>query len=490
MHIERIDPFTCLIPAHDGMRVPARLYVSDQLFSLLKQDKALDQLVNVARLPGIVSYALGMPDMHQGFAFPIGGVAAFDVDEGVVSPGGVGFDINCGVRVILTSLREEEVRPKLDAIGKKLFARVPSGLGSKGLIRLSAKEARAAMAEGVPWALGKGFAEPADLRAIESHGCLEGSDPLAVSDEAVNRGKEEFGTLGAGNHFLEIDRVEQIFDPETAQKFSLFEGQVIVWIHTGSRGLGHQIATDYIARMRPKMAQYKLELFEHDFVSIPLRDPLAGEYLAAMAAAANFAWINRQMITHAVREVFSEEFGKPADSLGMRLLYDVAHNIAKFEEHRAGPSEHQTQGTSFETLTSCRLLVHRKGATRAFPAGHPELLDVAHDAGQPVLLPGDMLRGSYILVGTERAMRESFGSVAHGAGRKMSRHAAAKEVSFEALSRQMGQQKVRLLAVDKRLACEEAPAAYKDVDVVVETVAGAGLARLVARTKPLLVIKG
>ncbi|HPG96361.1 MAG TPA: RtcB family protein [Rectinema sp.] len=477
MEIERIDPFSYLIPIREGMHVPARIYASESLFDLLREDKSIEQLVNVARQPGIVKQALGMPDMHQGFAFPIGGVAAFDIDEGIVSPGGVGFDINCGVRVILTSLDEEMVRPRLESIGKKLFARVPSGVGSKGMLRVSAKEARKAMDNGLRWTLAKGFAEDSDLESVESGGYLEEADERAVSDRAVERGKEEFGTLGAGNHFLEIATVERIFDTARAKAYGLFEGQILIWIHTGSRGLGHQVATEYIARMRPKMAQYKLPLYEHDFVSIPIRDPIAKEYLSAMAAAANFAWINRQMITYAVREVFTEEFGEPWDSLGMQLLYDVAHNIAKFETHTIEGMEK-------------RLLVHRKGATRAFPAGHVDLSLHAREVGQPVLLPGDMMRGSYILVGGPRAMEESFGSVAHGAGRCMSRNAAARQIQFDALADQMRAHSVILLAANKRLACEEAPLAYKNVDEVVETVSGAGLASLVARTKPLLVIKG
>jgi len=332
------------------------------------------------------------------------------------------------------------------------------------------------MEQGVEWAVAHGFADESDRESIESEGCLGDADSQAVSEIAVNRGKEEFGTLGAGNHFLEIAVVERILDAARAAAFGLFLGQVVVWIHTGSRGLGHQVATDYIARMRPKMEQYKIPLYEHDFVSIPLRDPLAGEYLSAMAAAANFAWINRQLITSEVRDAFSKVFGKPFEALGMQILYDVAHNIAKFETHVVDGKAR-------------RVLVHRKGATRAFPPGHPELSMRVRALGQPVLLPGDMMRGSYILVGTPKAMERSFGSVAHGAGRCMSRTAAAKATDFTALVAQMEQESIRLLAADKRLACEEAPRAYKNVDDVVETVTGAGLAHAVVRTRPLLVIK-
>lgn len=465
MEIRKLSPFLYEIPPAGGMRVPARVYVTEALLPALRSDRSLEQLLNMAKLPGILRYSIGMPDIHQGFAFPIGGVAAFDAEEGVVSPGGVGFDINCGVRVILTNLREKDLAPHLEKLGRQLFARVPSGVGSRGRIRFSLKDARQAMNLGLEWARKNGFADKADLDHAEDRGMLEQADASAVSDEALERGREEFGTLGAGNHFLEIDRVDRIFDRNTASSFGLFEDQVLIWIHTGSRGLGHQIATDYIARMRPEMSRYGLVAYEHDFVSIPLRDPLAGSYLAAMAAAANFAWINRQLITQSVREVFQDIFGRPADELGMQVLYDIAHNIARFELHEIDGQQR-------------RLLVHRKGATRAFASG------------KPVLLPGDMLRGSYIMAGTEQAMKESFGSVAHGAGRRMSRHSAVQQVRYETLMAQMREERIGLYAADRRVACEEAPAAYKDIDVVAEIVAGAGLAKPVARSRPLLVVKG
>lgn len=465
MEIRKLNPFLYEIPPVGGMRVPARVYVTEELLSALRTDRSLEQLLNMAKLPGILRCSIGMPDIHQGFAFPIGGVAAFDADEGVVSPGGVGFDINCGVRVILTRLRGKDLVPHLEKLGRQLFARVPSGVGSKGRIRFSANDARRAMNRGLEWARENGFADEADLDHVEDRGMFEEADAFAVSDEALERGREEFGTLGAGNHFLEIDRVDRIFDRSTASSFGLFEDQILIWIHTGSRGLGHQIATDFIARMRPAMARYGLVAYEHDFVSIPLKDPLAGQYLAAMAAAANFAWINRQLITHTVREVFQDMFSRPADELGLQILYDVSHNIARFELHEIEGEKR-------------RLLVHRKGATRAFASGHP------------VLLPGDMLRGSYIMVGTEQAMKESFGSVAHGAGRRMSRHSAVQQVSYDGLMAQMREERIGLYAADRRVACEEAPAAYKDIDVVAEILAGAGLARPVARSRPLLVVKG
>ncbi|MCX8013695.1 MAG: RtcB family protein [Rectinema sp.] len=465
MEITRINPFLCEIAPGAGMRVPARVYVTEALLPALRGDRSIEQLLNMAKLPGIVRYSIGMPDIHQGFAFPIGGVAAFDAEEGVVSPGGVGFDINCGVRVILTRMRVKDLAPYLERLGKELFARVPAGVGSKGTIRFSAKDARQAMNSGLVWAREHGFADDADLDRVEDRGILTDADADAISDRALERGKEEFGTLGAGNHFLEIDRVDRIFEPRTAASFGLFEEQVLIWIHTGSRGLGHQIATDFIERMRPRMSQYGLVPYEHDFVSIPLKDPLADQYLAAMAAAANFAWVNRQLITHTVRETFRNVLGSSLKTIGMQVLYDVAHNIARFELHEVNGEKK-------------RLLVHRKGATRAFASGHP------------VLLPGDMLRGSYILVGTKQAMEESFGSVAHGAGRRMSRHSAVREISFNSLMTQIRAEHIGLYAADRRLACEEAPNAYKDIDTVAEIVAGAGLARPIARSRPLLVIKG
>lgn len=476
MEIERIDPFTCIIHRQKDMRVPARLYLSEPLLAQIRDDLSIQQIVNVARLPGILCWALGMPDMHQGFAFPIGGVAAFDADEGVVSPGGVGFDINCGVRVLQTGLSREMAMPLLEKLGSKLFNLVPAGVGSEGRLRFDAQQARLAMRDGLGWAVRQGLAEAADRARVESGGCLEDADPSCVSREALERGRTEFGTLGAGNHFLEIAYVEKVFDARTASALGLAEDQVLVWIHTGSRGLGHQIATDAIAEMRPRMQKYGLTLYERDFVSLPLKDPLARKYLSAMAAGANFSWINRQIITHMVRQALSELLGSRA-AAGISVLYDVAHNIAKFEQHVVDGKPR-------------RVLVHRKGATRAFPSGHPELPEQLRAVGQPVLLPGDMLHGSYILIGTPKAMEQSFGSVAHGAGRRMSRSEAVRKVSFDALRAQMQQSAVQLLAADRRVACEEAPQAYKDVDEVVRTVQGAGLALPVARCRPLLVIKG
>jgi tRNA-splicing ligase RtcB len=477
MEIKKISDFKYEVEKTGNMRVPAIIYSSPTLLPFIEKDLALQQLLNVASLKGIISYSIGMPDMHQGYAFPIGGIAAFDAAEGVVSPGGVGFDINCGVRVIRTNLRYEDVKDYLPELGRILFKNVPSGVGSTGLEKFGADEARRAMKLGLMWAQEKGFAEQYDIENIEDSGCLESAEPEFVSRKAVDRGREEFGTLGAGNHFLEIDKVEKIYDPKVAQAFGLFEGQIVIWIHTGSRGLGHQIATDFIQIMLPRMETYKIPLFDKDFVSLPIRASESQMYLGAMAAAANFAWVNRQVITYFIRKSFSQVFKTPFEKLGMDILYDVAHNIAKFEKYTVGGKE-------------MLLLVHRKGATRAFPKGHPALKGKFREIGQPVLLPGDMRRGSYILVGSNKAVEETFGSVAHGAGRLKSRHSAVKEISFEEIKREMDESDILLFAADKKVAREEAPQAYKDVDAVVEPIIEEGLATAVARTKPLLVIKG
>lgn len=477
MNLEKITAFKYILPRTGNMRVPVVIYTSEKLLPYIGKDQSVQQLTNVATLPGIVNYAIGMPDMHQGYAFPIGGVAAFDTDEGVVSPGGVGFDINCGVRVIKTNITYDEVKPRLLELGRVLFKNVPSGVGSTGLERFSAEEARRAMRLGIEWAIEKGYASSKDREAIEDYGCLQGADPNCVSKKAIDRGREEFGTLGAGNHFLEIDIVESVLNKSVASKFRLFEGQILIWIHTGSRGLGHQIGTDYIDIMRPKMEGFRIPLFDRDFVSLPIQAEESQRYLGAMAAAANFAWVNRQVITYYIRLSFSEVFKKDPGALGMEILYDVAHNIAKFERYEVHGKEKL-------------LLVHRKGATRAFPGGHPALRGIFKEVGQPVLLPGDMRRGSYILIGSEKSLKETFGSVAHGAGRLLSRSSAVKQITFEDIKKEMDESDILLFAADKKVAREEASLAYKDVESVVEPIVGEELAYPVVRTKPLLVVKG
>jgi len=476
MEFKRISNYKFLIEKFGSMRVDALLISSSALIESVKKDKALEQLIWVATLPGIVRYSIGMPDIHQGYAFPIGGVGAFLYDEGVVSPGGVGFDINCGVRVIKTNLKYEDIKDSLEELGKTLFKTIPAGLGSTSDYTFSIDESKRAMKLGLNWAVEKGFAKKEDLENVEDYGRLEG-DPDCVSTHAIERGREEFGTLGAGNHFLEVDRIVEVYDKGLAKAWGLFEGQIVVWIHTGSRGLGHQIATDYLDLMRPKMDKFGFKLVDRDAIYFPIGEDLSQRYILAMRSAANFAWVNRQVLTYFTREAFSKVFRTPYEDLGMEVLYDVAHNIAKIEEYEINGK--------METL-----LVHRKGATRSFPKGHPKLKGKFKDTGQPVLLPGDMKRGSYILVGSEKAVKETFGSVAHGAGRLLSRNQAVKQITFEDVKNELDKEDILLYANDKVVAREEAPEAYKNIDLVVEPIVHEGLASLVARSKPLIVVKG
>lgn len=475
--IKKISKFKFLVEKTGKMRVPVLLYSTDNLVKFIGKDKALEQLINVATLPGIVKYALGMPDMHQGYAFPIGGVAAFDLENGVVSPGGVGFDINCGVRVIKTNLSYKNVKEQLDKLGNILFANIPAGVGSEGKEKFSSEETKDAMRLGVAWAKNKGFAWKEDEDATEENGRMRNADPVFVSKRAIDRGKVELGTLGAGNHFLEIDKVSEIYNETIARQFGLFKDQILIWIHTGSRGLGHQVATDYLQMMFPKMEKYGIPFIDRDFVSLPISAPESNMYLEAMASAANFAWVNRQILTYFVRLYFSSVFNESPAKLGMYLLYDVAHNIAKFEKYKINGKEKL-------------LLVHRKGATRSFPKGHPDLRGLYRETGQPVLLPGDMKRGSYILVGNEKSLSETFGSVAHGAGRLLSRHKAVKTLTLEHVQKEMDERHIILHAKTRRIIMEEAPEAYKDVHEVVKPIIGEQLAELVAHSEPLFVLKG
>ena len=476
MELKKISDYRYIVEKTGKMKVDALLFSSPELVPFVKKDKALDQLIWVATLPSIIKYAIGMPDIHQGYAFPIGGVGAFPYDGGVVSPGGVGFDINCGVRVIKTNLKYDTIKNDLNKLGETLYKTIPAGLGSTSEYTFSVEESKRAMKLGMNWAVEKGFADKGDIENIEDGGFLP-NDPDCVSKHAIERGREEFGTLGAGNHFLEVDRITKIYDKNLANAWGLFEGQIVVWIHTGSRGLGHQIATDYLDLMRPKMDKFGFELVDRDSVYFPIKESLSQQYLLAMGAAANFAWVNRQVLTYFARKAFSKVVGMDYNYLGMELLYDVAHNIAKTEEYEINGK--------VETL-----LVHRKGATRAFPKGHNKLKGKYRETGQPVLLPGDMRRGSYILVGSEKAVKETFGSVAHGAGRLLSRNQAVKQITFDEVQREMQGENILLYANDKVVAREEAPFAYKNVDLVVEPIVKEGLATLVAQSKPLIVVKG
>ncbi len=475
----RIEPFIWELPADydPRMRVPARLIADERLLEAAMEDEAVRQLVNVAMLPGIVAPALAMPDIHQGYGFPIGGVAAFRLEGGIVSPGGVGYDINCGVRLLAASVDAEAIASHLDALATALYRNCPSGIGGKGLRPLSCRELDAVLEEGAEWALRHGLAERDDLLRTESGGRLPGARAGAVPDRAKQRGRPQLGSLGAGNHFLEVDVVEQVFAPQIADAFGLREGGVAVQIHCGSRGLGHEVCARFIRRLQGVPQRYGFDLPDRELLAAPVDSPEGRDYLAAMAAAANYAFANRQVLAHCVRRTFEEVLAGKVRRFDLRQVYDVAHNIAKIERHTV-------EGRSLE------LIVHRKGATRAFPPGHPDLPAFYRKTGQPVLVPGSMGTASWVLAGTARAMEVSFGSTCHGAGRVMSRSKAKRTVRGERVRAELKQEGIIVRAGSMRGLAEEAPLAYKEVDAVVGAVVGAGIARKVARLRPLAVIKG
>ena len=444
------------------MRVPARIYAHEAQLQEIGADRSLEQLVNVATMPGIVGHALAMPDAHEGYGFPVGGVAAFGVEDGVISPGGIGYDINCGVRLLRSDAHLAEIRPHLRKLGTSIYREVPSGLGGGSQIPLSGKELDTVLGRGARRMAQLGFAEPEDLAHIESAGCLDDAVPSLVSAAAKRRGRDQLGTLGAGNHFVEVGVVETVYDPGAAQQMGLFEGQITVLIHTGSRGLGHQVATDFIRVMMQCQSRYGIALPDRELACAPFRSPEGRDYFGAMAGGANFAWANRQAITWEVRKVWRDVLG--AAFGGLAVVYDVAHNIAKLERYAVNK-------------VSRDVIVHRKGATRAFP-------------GQPVLIPGSMGTHSYVLLGQEASLAESFGSSCHGAGRRMSRTRARKLVNSRELLQRLEDMEVYVNSGSLRGLAEEAPEAYKDVDEVVDVVHQSGIARRVARLKPLVVIKG
>ena len=478
--IEKLDNWRFLIPKGTvpGMRTDALIYASEDLMVSILKDASAEQAANVASLPGIVGRALAMPDIHQGYGFPIGGVAATDFEKGVISPGGVGFDINCGVRLLGVSLTEDDVRPRLRELVDQLFHEVPCGVGGSGNVKLTLHDLDALLAGGAPWMVSHGYGTGEDARYSESGGALRAADPARVSARAKQRGLSQVATLGSGNHFLEVQYVERIFDPLAAEAFGLTVGQIVVLIHTGSRGLGHQVCTDYVAMMNHAMAKYKIHLPDRQLACVPIQSEEGAEYIGAMNAAANFAWANRQGITHftrkAIQKVFGDDFGNAAR---VRVIYDVAHNIAKRERY-------EVDGEMRD------LMVHRKGATRAFPAGHAEIPDRYRAVGQPVLIPGSMGTASYVLAGAEGAMRESFGSVCHGAGRLLSRTAAKKGRDAKSVEAALAERGIIVRSETRNGILEEVPEAYKDVDQVIEVVHRAGLARKVARLRPMGVIKG
>lgn len=476
--VQQLDEYRWLVPQDykPGMRVPGIIYADEALMEAIMRDLSLEQVANGAFLPGIVKASFAMPDIHQGYGLPVGGVVATDVRDGVLSPGAVGYDINCGVRLLRTELTKEEVQSRLKELVLALFHEIPTGVGSRGRIRLSRKEMKAPLLNGAAWAATQGYGESADLAYIESGGCLPDADPEAVSHRALERGGSQLGTLGSGNHFLEVQAVAEIYDKSVANVLGLFEGQVTVMIHTGSRGLGHQVCTDYLVEMGRAVLKYGIDLPDRQLACTPWTSPEAKAYLGAMRAAANFAWTNRQCLAHWTKKVLLEVFGLSPKQLGLSTVYDVAHNIVKVEEH-------EVEGRRLQ------LAVHRKGATRAFPPRHPELPAHYQAIGQPVLIPGDMGRASFVLVGTG-AMAQTFGSTCHGAGRIMSRHAAIRAAKGRAIHRELEDQGIIVKASGRESLAEEMPDAYKDATQVVTVVHRAGLSKMVARLRPMGVIKG
>ena len=475
--LEKLDDNRWLVPQTGAMRVPGIIYASVKTSGLLAKDESARQVANVAHLPGIVNFSLAMPDIHWGYGFPIGGVAAFDLETGIISPGGVGYDINCGCRLMATQLTLDDVRDRVQDLTAALYRRIPTGVGSTGYVRLSGKDQKKVLEEGARWAVRAGFGSAQDLETTEDGGCLGGADPEQVSARALERGREQLGTLGSGNHFLEIEVVQEIFDEQAAAAFGLGKGQIVVMVHTGSRGLGYQICDDYLALMVKHQSETGIVLPDRQLACTYLSSQRGKNYLAAMACGANYAWANRQILMHLTREVFEKALKIAPRELGMRLVYDVCHNIAKIESFRVAGVEK-------------KLCVHRKGATRAYPAGHEAVPARYRSVGQPVLIPGDMGAGSYVLVGREKAMKETFGSACHGAGRVMSRSQAIKSSRGRSISRELADRGVLVMAGSKGTLGEEMPEAYKNLNDVVDVVHDAGIAQKVAKLKSIACIKG
>jgi len=459
------------------MRVPVRLFATRRMLEEVLKDKSLEQAVNATTLPGLVGQVIIMPDMHQGYGFPIGAVAATRFPSGVISPGGIGYDINCGVRLLGSQIDYEQAIPYLDKLASALNHNCPSGVGQKGAVDLSASELEAVCRQGAGWALKQSFATPADLRRTEENGCVEGADPARVSSRALQRGRPQLGSLGAGNHFIEVDVVDQIFDPAAAGVMGLEEGHLAVQIHCGSRGFGHQICTDYVEDFQAAVHRFGIHLVDRELVCAPLDSPEGQAYLAAMRCAANYAFANRQILAHNARKAFEEVLAGKLQGWQLHQVYDICHNMGKIETHTIAGEQ-------------IKVCVHRKGATRAFGPGSPELPGEYQATGQPVLVPGSMGTASWVLVGTHASMQLSFGSSCHGAGRVMSRHEARRNVRGEALRGQLEAGGIHVRAGSMAGLAEEAPQAYKDVDEVVQAVIGGGIARKVARLRPVAVVKG
>ena len=459
------------------MRVPVKLFATRELLEQIIDDKSLEQAMNAATLPGLVGHVIVMPDMHQGYGFPIGGVAATEYPHGVISPGGIGYDINCGVRLLASSIDFESARGDMDKLATLLNKYCPSGVGKEGALKLNLKELDHVLRDGSRWALKNGYASEADLARTEEMGSLEGADPNKVSDRAKERGREQIGSVGAGNHFIEVDVVDQIFNEEAANAMGLYQGCLVLQIHCGSRGLGHQVCTDYVQSFQMAVRKYGIDLPDRELVCAPMDSPEGIAYMSAMRAAANFAFANRQLLAHSARRAFEEVFAPKTRSWHLHQVYDIAHNMGKLETHEIDGRQ-------------MKVCVHRKGATRAFGPGSPGLPPEYQKIGQPVIIPGSMGTASWVLVGTEDSMRRSFGSSCHGAGRLMSRSKAKKEVQGDTLRRELEMRGIKVRAGSLPGLAEEAPSAYKDVDMVVETVSQAGIAKKVARLKPVAVIKG
>ncbi len=476
--IQKIDAYRWRIPREGKMRVDGIIYADEHMLEEIQKDESLQQVINVAHLPGIIGHSLAMPDIHWGYGFPIGGVAAFDMDAGVVSPGGVGYDINCGVRLLRTGLYRVEIVHKLEAVVNTLFANIPSGVGShRKDLKLSRQDEKNVLKNGARWAVSQGYGTKEDLEHIEEKGCIPGADPELVSDRALERGKTQLGTLGSGNHFVEVGYVSEIYDDKIAQALGLEKDGVTIVVHTGSRGLGYQVCDDFIKVMINASHKYNIELPDRQLCCAPINSPQGKEYIAAMACAANYAFANRQMITHWVRESFERALLVSPKESQIHPVYDVCHNIAKIEEHIVDGEKK-------------KLCVHRKGATRSFPPNHPETPDAYKSVGQPVLIPGDMGRCSYVLVGTEKAYSDTFGSTCHGAGRVMSRNQAMKTAKGRNIAQELKEKGILVRADSRATLDEELPEAYKDVTEVVDIVENAGISKKVAQLKPLCVIKG
>ena len=475
--LKPLNDYKWIIPKEKDMQVPGVIYASEKMLPNILQDNALEQVVNVAKLPGIVMHSLAMPDVHWGYGAPIGGVGAFDTEKGVIVPGFIGYDINCGVRLIRSSLPKEIVTNKLQELINELFINIPSGVGSTGKLKLKKKELANVIVEGAGWAVKNGYGGESDIENIEEYGCMKGVNPEAIGNKASERGLHQLGTLGSGNHFLEIQQVKEIYDENIAKTLGLYAGQITIMVHTGSRGFGYQICDDYLALFKKASDKYGIVLPDRQLACAPFNSKEGKRYLSAMKAAANYAFANRQIISHYIRETFLNVLNVSRAQAGFAVVYDVCHNIGKFENHNVNGQKKT-------------LFVHRKGATRAFPREHPEIPAAYKHVGQPVIIPGTMGTSSYVLAGTEKAMEETWGSTCHGAGRIMSRHKAIKESKGRFIDKELAKKGILVQAKSRQSLAEEMPEAYKDIDEVIRTVEGAGLSKKVAKMVPIAVIKG